>query len=174
MNKSHHPRTYQKFCKLYEVVPLAPSVYNLLSFLMHLASFLSAPGSVMNYFISIKSWVESIAGPKRSYQIKVMKQGILKNSLHRVKKALPLTPEDFSTIISFLLVVSPPLLACIAALIIAYATLVRVSNLLASSPDVVTNHTLKFGDVSCCGDTLTLVFHSTKTRFPSAAPSLPP
>ena len=105
-NKRHHLHTYQKFCKLREVVLLAPSVYDLLSFWMHLASFLSAPGSVMNYFSSVKSWVESIAWPKpefQAYQIKVMKRGIFKNSLHRVKKAPPLTPTEFSNVISFLL-----------------------------------------------------------------------
>ena len=101
-----------------------------------------------------------------------MKQGIFKNSLHNVKKAPPITPEQFSSIISFLLFFSPPPLSSIAALIIAYTTLVRASNLLARAPNVVSNHTLKFGDVTCCDGTLTLVFRSTKTRFRSAAPTV--
>ena len=104
-NKMNHIKLYLNFCLEHDDTVHAPSVYDLLSYLLYLSDRLKSPGVVVNYFSSVKTWIKSGPGSTvafDSYEVKIMKRGIFKNTKHVVAHAPPLVPLDFKRIITFL------------------------------------------------------------------------
>ena len=128
----------------------------------------------MNYFSSVKLWVTSGPGDSAAFnvpEIKTMKRGIAKNSLHVVNKAPALNPDEFKAIITYMCGLSSPPYVLIAALLVGYLTLARQSNLVLTSTELVDSpHVLKFGHIKVVEGALLVTFVSTKTRFASAPP----
>ena len=78
-NKRLHISVYISFCKQHDVVPLDPSLYDVMAFITYLSTRLKAPGSVFNYFSSVKTWFSSIKGAAplfESYHVQVLKRGV--------------------------------------------------------------------------------------------------
>lgn len=172
-NKKIHLRVYLAFCGTHQVDPLNPTQYDVLSFLLHLASRLKAPGSVFNYFSSVKTWFASETGAAplfESYHVRVLKRGIKKNTTHVVTRALPLAPDDLKRIVCFLGHLGPDAYVFVAALLIGYLTMCRQSNLVCPSIDTVGPHTLLFHHVHVLPSALRVCFTSTKTRTRSDPP----
>ena len=90
-----HVNAYLKFCSDHDVVALSPSVYDLLSFLLFLSDKLRSPRAVSNYFCSVKLWITSANSGLDTYEVKLMKKALIKNSRHTVSHAPALGPEEF-------------------------------------------------------------------------------
>ena len=123
-------------------------MYDLLSFLLFLKDNLKAPGSIKNYFSSVKLWVKAGPGTAAAFdtpEIKVMKRGISKSSTHIISKAPGIPPIEFKMIIDFLFTLTPPPCVLISSLLISYYTLARQRNIVLTGPSVDTSpHVLLF------------------------------
>ena len=151
-----------------------PSVYDLLSFLLHLSSILRSPGAVLNYFSSIKIWVCTMPGEHQSFlahKIAVMKKGILKSAVHVPSPAPGISPSEFLAVIDYLHHASPVPWVIVLALLLAYLMMLRQSNFVqtTSSPGP---HVLMFDDVECSSKALLGQARSTKTSTHSSPPIL--
>lgn len=172
-NKALHIKKYIAFCTSHNVSPLLPSVYDLLSFLLFLSTLLSSPGAVMNYFSSVKLWVTAAPGSHPQFaapELNVMKRAIFKSSKHVPNPPPSVPPDQFRLIISHLVSLNPTPYAHIVALLIAYLTLMRQSNLLSRDPHAPGPHVLRFADVRLRRKELLVTLRSSKTRFQSAVP----
>ena len=141
---------------------------------MFLKDRLRAPGSILNYFSSVKIWVTAGPGDSSAFlahEIATLKRGLSKNSPHVATQAPAITPSDFKAIIDFLYGLSPRPLVLIMALLIGYYTMVRQSNfVMTSNTPGQCPHLLKFKDVSLTPDALFVTIRSTKTRSSVAIP----
>lgn len=172
-NKAAHLRKYFSFCKQHGVSPVAPTVYDLLSFIMFLSDNLKSPGAVLNYFSSVKIWVSGSPGlhPEfDSHEIVIIKRAIIKNSDHVVSRAPPITPGELRSIIYFLSSLVPVPYVVIVALLLGFLTLMRQSNLVASTFDKIGPHVIKFSDVQLFTQKLEVTLRSSKTRSKSSPP----
>ena len=111
INKTSHINFYLRFYTRHNISPFAPSVYDLLSFLLCLRDNLRSPQSMMNYFSSVKVWITSRVGALLAFdalEIRIMKWGLFKNSKHVPTRAPGVTPEKFKMIINYLSTMDPP------------------------------------------------------------------
>lgn len=99
-----------------------------------------------------------------------MKRAIIKTSKHVVSRAPPMSPAELRQIISFLVNLVPVPYVIIVALILGFLTLMRQSNLVASSVLVHGPHVLKFSDVCVKNNVLHVTLRSSKTRSRIAPP----
>ena len=168
LNKTAHINLYLKFCSVHSVNILNPTIYDLISFLLYLKDKVKAPGTVMNYYSSVKIWVTSHnphAPSFSSNEVKLMKRAIFKSSSHVPKQAPALTPTHFTSIIRFMYTLRPPPYVLIIAFIVGYLTLIRQSNLVCiAGSRCLSPHVLRVKDVLITENALTITVHSTKTR----------
>lgn len=172
-NKALHVRVYLSFAQAHAFDPLAPTLYDILALLVHLDTRLRSPGAVLNYFSGVKTWLETMTGETaifNSYQVKTLKRSITKNSNHIVTRARPLTPLEFKDLIVFLSGLGSDTRPVVVALIIAYLTLLRQSNIASLSSTSIGPHTLRFEDVICTPNALHVTIHTTKTRSAAYPP----
>ena len=104
---------------------------------------------MLAYFNTVKSWV--LAGSWDSSvfsapEVQLLKKGIVRTSSHIPVPASPPPPADFKRIILFLTSLHPTPFTIIVALLLAYFTLLRQSNLLCPS-NALGPHALRFKDV---------------------------
>ena len=134
--RTYHIKAYLQFCARHQVSPFSPGVYDVLSFLLFLTSFLKSPGAALNYFSSIKLWLSSCFEGKSPFdapEVKTLKKGLVKVSPHIVVQASPIVSVDLKRIIQFLASSRPVPRVSIASFIIAYLTLLMQSDLLSSA-----------------------------------------
>ena len=144
-NKRRHISVYLSFCKLHDVDPLDPSLYDILAFIKYLLSCLKTPGSVFNYCHSVKTWFSSIKGSAPlfvCYHVQVFKRGVKKNVIHIVSRTYPLKPTEFSRIITFLKGLRQDAAVFMIALLVSYLTIVRQSNITSLNHCAPRRHTL--------------------------------
>ena len=171
-NKASHINTYIQFCSLHHVRQLAPSVYNLLSFLLFLKDRLKSVNSIMNYFSTVKLWVIAAGGDKEVFnapEVYMMKRGLIKNSTHAPSKAPNITPSEFQLVVTRIRSLNPCPYVIPAALLLMYFTLARQGNIVATSGDINScQHLLRYSDVTLCDGNLYVTIRSTKTHFASS------
>ena len=107
-----------------------------------------------------------------AHEVKIMKRGLQKNSTHVIARAPSLDPTEFKQIIGFLSNLSPAPSVIIAALLIGYSILLRQSNQVPSSPQLMDNpHFLRFGDIKLAYNKLLVTVRCyTETWFGSSQP----
>lgn len=173
-NKAAHVRVYIDFCHQNKLRPSSPSTYDLMSFLLFLSDRLRSPGAILNYFSSVKVWVRSTAGGGAAFEapeLSTFKRGILKMSKHVVARATPVSPREFKAIILALSNMSPKPHVIIIALLIAYLTLIRQSNIANISVGATGSpHVLKAKDIRRRKGALSVTLRSSKTRSSSDPP----
>ena len=143
-NKCLHVTVFLSFCREHEVDPLHPTEYDILAFLIHLTTRLRAPGSVFNYFSSVKTWFSGITGSSSlfdSYHVKTLKKGVTKLLNHTVNRVVLLSPKDLSKVVHLLWNAGSDNVVFIVALLLTYLTLVRQSNVVSLTSDVLGPHT---------------------------------
>ena len=76
-----------------------------MSFVVHLMNRFRAPGSVANYFSSVKIWFTKLTGSPGvfdSYHVKLLKKGVSKALQHEVSRAIPMSPRELTKIVKSL------------------------------------------------------------------------
>ena len=149
-------------------------MYYLLSFLLWLKDRLKASGSILNYFSSVKSWVAPASGRANVFEapeIATMKRGIIKNSLHVLSVAPPISPKIFKSIICYMHRLCPRPPVIITALLFSYFTLARQSNIVVSAlAPTYSPHVLLWSDVPATDNEVLVSTRSTKMRGSSVPP----
>ena len=134
---------------MHQVDCFSPSVYDLLSFLLCLKDKLKSPGTIMNYFSTVKIWVKAGPGKSSSFdvpELATMKKGIVKNSTHIPSKAPSISPQDFKQIITFLVNMNPCPYVLVVGLLLTYFTMARQSNIdMTTNSTATSTHLIKFG-----------------------------
>lgn len=153
-----------------------------------LANSFSSPGTVKNHVSGAKNWVQLHRGNIQhfaAYELGMMSKSVLEGSKHIPSPAAPLSPQDIKTICSYVDSLANPHPAYKAAILLAFATFLRVSNVLSpSKTSWGGSHTLLVKDIICYQGRLDVTIWSTKTRkngephvlqvLPSLDPSLCP
>ena len=173
-NKNGQLQKYLQYMEQHNSDPVRPSQYHVLSYIMHLADTLSSPGAIFNYISGARSWVRMLEGdtaPFDSYQATLLKRGIQRSTTHEPAQAPPLTPDDIKTIIKYLRSAGPNGSVIVSAILLAYFTLLRQSNLFASASGDGAEHVLSVRDITVTSAGLNVRVHSTKTRWSSSQPT---
>ena len=158
---------------MHGVEPLAPSLYDILSFVLHLSTRLKAPGSVSNYLSSVKTWFTASTGSTGhfdSHHVKILKKGITNTLNHQVLRAFHLMPSQLFKIVQFIKDLGVDALVYAVSLIFGYLTLVRQSNLVSLALDKIGPHTLLASQVTVTTNAITVSFPTVKTRSSSHLP----
>ena len=148
--------------------------------MVFLSSKFKSPATVSNYISGAASWVTMSGGKRDNFADKFVKdtrQGIVKMSDHKTRRAPPITPEDIVTIVDYLWDTGPSGDVLIAAFLIGYFTLIRQSNLLSPNLDLWGGpHTIRRGDIVPVHGGLCLTIRSSKTirKTQDTAPILIP
>lgn len=157
---------------LYSFPYLRPSINQLAMFYQFLANTFPAPSTVRNYFSGARSWVYLHGGdtaPFVAQEMSTMAKAIKDNSTHVVAQAPPILPSHIRTICRFLDNLRIPVPAIKAAILLAYATFCRASNVVSPALNQWGGpHTLLAGDVFILNGGLQVIIRSTKTRGKNA------
>ena len=145
---------------------LAPSVYDVLSFIVFLKTKLSSPGAVLNYFWGARSAVSLSLGITSAFDaphVLLLRKGVNRSFSHNTKQAPPLTPPLLRQVVDFLTPTPTSLRVVKSALLLAYFTLLRQSNLLPRSLKAPRSHELRLKDLILENNGLTIIVRSSKT-----------
>ena len=91
-NKTIHFACYSAFMAKHTVSPLKPSVYDVMSFLIHLKDTLRSTAAIVNYFWGARSAVECRSGstaPFDSPQVTLLRKGLPRTTQHTPLQAPP-------------------------------------------------------------------------------------
>ena len=122
----------------------------------------------MNYLSGARTWVLMSGGKTAqfdTYQVSLMKKGVIRSSQHTTRQAPPLTPSQLKATITYLRAAGPSAQVLTTALLIGYYTLLRQGNLLYSEARDDPGHTLLARDVHITENGLIVTVWSTKTRW---------
>lgn len=168
VNRAKQAYTYVKFCVLYNVPVLHPSIVQVAMYSQYLANMFKPISTVKNYMSGARTWVHEHDGdvhPFLSSQAEYMIKSLTKASTHVVKRALPLTVDHLSIIAAYL-DSSPVIPKCIKSCIfLGYSCYLRASNLLMSGLNMLTGpHTLLAKHVTIIPQGLKVTIKSTKSK----------
>ena len=165
-NKQLHAACFSEFMVKHKANVRSPTVYDVLSFILFLKDKLSSPGAMLNYFWGARSAVALSSGLTSAFDaphVLLLRKGISRSFSHNTKQAPPLTPQLLRKVIDFLTPTPTPLRVVKAALLLAYFTLLRQSNLLPRSVKAPRSHELRLKDLILENRGLTIVVRSSKT-----------
>lgn len=144
-----------------------PSTLALAMYSQFLSNSYKAPGTVKNHLSGVRAWLSLHGGSTTKFfspEVGLMTKSIIEKSDYIPSPAPAITREDVRTICLYLnRNPSPP--AVKAAVLLAFTTFMRVSNIL--SPNIHSwggRHTLKAQDIHSTTSGLKVVIRSTKTR----------
>lgn len=159
---------YLKFMIVYGFDYLAPQITDLSMYYQFLANTFPAPATVKNHLSGAKNWVQLHQGDARNFaaqEISMMSKSILEGSAHVPSPASPITPEDIKSICLYIDSMFNPHPAFKAAILLAFATFLRVSNVLSPTRTSWGRaHTLMARDIQAYETKLIVAIRSTKTR----------
>ena len=127
---------------------------------------LTAPSSVHNYLSSVHTWLRVHTRKEKvfeTYRVVTMKRAVGKAMMHSPNQAEPLTKEQLAHVVRVLDAVGRSALVIKAVILLAYATLLRSSNLLPVSERARSPHLLAPKDISVTDQGLEVRVHSSKT-----------
>lgn len=176
-NRHRQASTYVDFMIRHSLNPASPDQYDVMQFVSHLAELGLSPASINNITSGAKSWVADAGGEVAIFESKEMvrlKRGVAKTLGRPARQAPALSPTDLILVISFMSNIGPPANAPIAALLMAYFTFMRQSNLVTHSTHGWNDsHTIRRRDVTPHEMGLTVSLRSSKTiRSPAGAIAL--
>lgn len=158
---------YLKFMLLYHFDFMAPSTTELGMYYQFLSNSFSAPGTAKNHLSGVKSWLQlhqGFIGSFSSLDLSMVIKSVSEKSLHVPSQAPPITERDIRTICEYIQV-HPQHPGIKAAILLAFSTFMRVSNVLSpSTTSTGGRHTLKVNDIVLTPEGLKVIIRSTKTR----------
>lgn len=161
----------------YDFNYLNPTISELAMYYQFLGNSFSAPATVKNHASGAKSWVQLHGGDVTNFgapELGMMSKSILEGSSHIPSPAAPLTPHDLRTICSYIDALPNPHPAFKAAILLAFATFLRVSNVLSPSrTSWGGSHTILARDIQYSEGKLLVSIQSTKTRRHGQAHVIP-
>ena len=172
-NKGAQQKMYIKYITEHGSDPAHPSQYDILSYVLHLNDGLASTGAVLNYVSGARTWVRAMGGdtaPFDSYSVTIMKRGIQRTSTHEPSQAPPMTPDNVKMIVGFLKSAGPNGPVLTAAILLAYFTLLRQSNMFIGESLNASPHILRMQDIMNTPEGINVRVRSTKTRWRSAPP----
>lgn len=159
---------YIKFMLAYNLNYLCPEIADLTMYYQFLANTFKSPATVKNHASGAKAWVQLHRGDVSNFsaqELGMMSKSILEGSHHIPDPAAPLTPSDIRAICTYIDERQNPHPAYKAAILLAFATFLRVSNVLAPAlSSWGGSHTLLAQDVKVTNHGLMVIIRSTKTR----------
>lgn len=153
---------------LYNFDYLYPSITDIAMYSQFLANSYPSPATIKNHLSGVKSWINLHGGSSEaimSQELNMMCKSIADKSNHTPSPATPISPQDIIKICLYIDQHQPQPLAIKPAILIAYATFLRVSNVL--SPSRITPcgpHTLRAQDIVQTNAGLKVIVRSTKTK----------
>lgn len=166
-NRAGQAEIYLKFMVAYGFNYLEPQISDLMMFYQFLGNTFASPATVKNHISGAKNWVQLHCGNVNNFgaqEIGMMSKSILENSNHIPSPAAPLTTQDMRGICIYIDALDNPHPAFKAAILLAFATFLRVSNVLSPSRTSWGGaHTLLAQDIQLHKDTLLVTIRSTKT-----------
>lgn len=179
-NRMAQAALYIKFMLAYNFNYLTPNIAELAMYYQFLGNTFAAPATVKNHASGAKAWVQLHGGDVSYFgapELGMMSKSILEGSTHIPSPAAPITPRDIKTICSYIDSLPNAHPALKAAILIAFATFLRVSNVLSPSRTSWGGaHTLLAQDIQFLEGRLLVSIRSTKTRRhgrPHVIPILP-
>lgn len=167
-NRLSQAALYIKFMVAYGFDYLYPETNALTMYYQFLANSYSSPATVKNHLSGAKAWVQLHRGDIQHFggqELGMMAKSILEGSTHVASPAAPLTPQDIRIICAYIDSMHNPHPAYKAAILLAFATFLRVSNVLSPSKTSWGGyHTLLVRDVVHLDGRLSVTIRSTKTR----------
>ena len=167
VNKRKQLEEYVRFMLAHSRKPQFPETYDVLSYFLFLQDKFVSPSTVRNYMSGARTWVLALTGsaaPFDSYQLSVLKRGLDAALDHTPVQSPPVTPSALMSIIDCLCDCGNHSLVIRSALLMAYLTLLRQSNLLATSDNPQgMKHTLKKAHITHTPHGLHVYVKSSKT-----------
>lgn len=167
-NRLSQASLYIKFMITYGFDYLAPQISELAMYYQFLGNSFSSPGTVKNHVSSAKAWVQLHLGDITNFgaqELSMMSKSLLEGSGHIPSPAAPLTSNDIRNICAYIDSTPNPHPAFKAAILLAFATFLRVSNVLSPSRSSWGGaHTLLAQEIEVANNGLLVTIRSTKTR----------
>ena len=156
-NKINHMISYSQFVRKYQLSALNPSKYQVMGYISYLYNKYHVPGTVFNYLSGAKTWIKLNNGNTAAfddYYVSLVKKGVSKIAVHRVKQALPLGINHIKQIISVFNNAGVNAYVFKAVTLIGYFSLLRQSNLVCSGLAGSPSHVVLQKDVQVVDDKL--------------------
>lgn len=166
-NKRAQGYLYVKFMLIYQLNYLAPTVADVSMYAQSLANSYPSTATIKNYLSGAKTWTQHHRGDISSFEspeLTTLVKSFVSKSSHIPAQASPLSPVDIKNICAYIDLYPRIPKVIKAAILIAYAAFLRVSNVL--SPSLTSwggPHTLRMSDIVCDQNTMFLLIRSTKT-----------
>lgn len=167
-NRLSQAALYIKFMVSYGFDYLNPDITQLAMYYQFLGNSYQSPATVKNHASGAKAWVELHRGNIQHFsaqELGMMSKSIVEGSGHITNQAAPISPTDIKVICAYIDALEGAHPAFKAAILLAFATFLRVSNVL--SPAVSSwggSHTLLAKDIIEVDKGLMVIIRSTKTR----------
>lgn len=167
-NREAQAFLYVKFMLCYGLNYLSPEISDLAMYYQFLANTFKSPGTVKNHASGAKAWVQLHRGNIQHFEAQelgMMSKSIVESSNHVPDPAAPLTPQDIRAICTYIDTFDNLHPAYKAAILLAFATFLRVSNVLCPTRSAWGGgHTLLAQDIKITDTGLLVIIRSTKTR----------
>lgn len=166
-NRRRQSELLLKFCVVYNVQCLNPSIIDVLMFIQFLKNSFASHVSVKNYVSGARTWVAHHKGCCNSFdtpEVKQMFAAVDAVSDHVVTPAYPLSASDIKIVCDYIETQSGIPLCVKPCILIGYTCFLRACNLLSPSTQIWTGkHTLLTSDVIPNQDGLLILLRSSKT-----------
>lgn len=167
-NREAQAALYIKFMLIYGFDYLSPDISDLTMYAQFLANTYNSPATVRNHISGAKMWVQFHRGNIQHFaaqEMSMMSKSILERSTHIPSPAAPVGPREIRSICAYIDGTRNPHPAFKAAILIAFATFLRVSNVLSPTTSSWGGaHTLLARDIKLINEVLYITIRSTKTR----------
>lgn len=166
-NRKRQSELYLRFCVVYGVQFLNPTVIDILMFIQFLKNSFASQVSVKNYVSGARTWIAQHKGSVHSFESNEVKQmfaGLDSVSTHVITPAYPLSVNDIKTICDYIDCHPAIPLAVKPCILIGYSCFLRTCNLLSPSTQILKgNHTLLASDIVPSKNGLLIYLRSSKT-----------
>lgn len=174
-NRRRQSEVYLKFCVMYGIQYLHPTIIDTMMFIQFLKNSYASPVTVKNYVSGARTWILQHKGSVVNFdsiEVKQMFAALDARSEHVPVPAYPLPSHDIKNVCDFI-DSRPEIPAAIKpCILIGYSCFLRACNLLSPSTQIWKgDHTLLVSDVVTDNDGLLIFLRSSK-NFSSRNPKV--
>lgn len=166
-NRRTQVQLYLKFMLIYNFNYLCPTPTEMGMYYQFLSNSFAAPGTAKNHLSGVKSWLQLHQGSIGSFsspELAMIIKSVSEKSGHIPSPASPISEADIRTICRYIHR-HPQHPGIKAAILLAFSTFMRVSNVLSPSTNSYGGkHTLRVNDISPTREGLKIFIRSTKTK----------
>lgn len=146
---------------------MCPSITEIGMYFQFLSNSFSAPGTAKNHLSGVKTWLQLHGGIISSFlslELSMIIKSVTEKSSHVPAPAPPISAKDIRTICEYIQL-HPQHPGIKSAILLAFSTFMRVSNVLSPSTNTWGGrHTLRTNDIISTSSGLKVIIRSTKTR----------